>query len=85
MTDAYGWRIAVGFLAVMILGVVLPLAFVSMRSRPADLGIEPYGIGKAGVVPSKDTRYTPIGQAVRTADFWLLCSTFFVCGLRRWG
>jgi sugar phosphate permease len=80
LTDEYGWRTAVGFLAVMILGVVLPLAFVFMRSRPKDLGIEPYGVGKAGVVPSNDTRYTPIGQAVRTADFWLLCSTFFVCG-----
>jgi len=80
LTDAYGWRTAVGFLAVMILGVVLPLAFVFMRSRPTDLGIEPYGVGKAGVVASKDTRYTPIGQAVRTTDFWLLCSTFFVCG-----
>lgn len=80
LTDEYGWRTAVGFLAVMILGVVLPLAFMFMRSRPKDLGIEPYGVGKAGVVPSNDTRYTPIGQAVRTADFWLLCSTFFVCG-----
>jgi sugar phosphate permease len=80
MTSEFGWRTAVQFLATMILAVVLPLAFLLMRSRPRDVGLQPYGVGKAGVIVSNDTRYTPIGRAVRTADFWLLCSTFFVCG-----
>jgi predicted MFS family arabinose efflux permease len=80
LTSQFGWRTAVGFLAAMILGVVLPLAFLFMRSRPHDLGLEPYGVGKKGVVLSNDTRFTTIGQAARTTDFWLLCSTFFVCG-----
>jgi sugar phosphate permease len=80
ITATWGWRTSVSFLAVMILAVVLPMAFLFMRSRPRDLGLEPYGIGKKGVVASNDTRYTPISQAMRTGDFWLLCSTFFVCG-----
>jgi predicted MFS family arabinose efflux permease len=80
VTAQWGWRASVGVLAVLVLGIILPLAFTFMRSRPRDVGIEPYGVGKAGVVAVTDDRYTPVREAVRTGDFWLLCSTFFVCG-----
>ena len=80
ITATWGWRTSLSFLGAMLLGVILPAVFVLMRSRPRDVGLEPYGIGMNGVVASTDTRVTPISKALRTADFWLLSSTFFVCG-----
>lgn len=80
ITSAWGWRSAVGLMAVLLLGVVLPLVVILMRSRPRDLGLAPYGqaAGRAGAVA--DSRVTPISQAIKTGDFWLLSGTFFVCG-----
>jgi sugar phosphate permease len=80
ITAAFGWRVSIGVVAVLVLAVVLPFALVFMRSRPRDVGIEPYGVGQRGVAAVTDDRYTPLREAVRTGDFWLLCCTFFVCG-----
>ena len=80
ITATWDWRTALTVLATLMLAVVLPLAFLLMRSRPHDVGLEPYGAGSAGAAARADTRVTPISQAVRTGDFWLLASTFFVCG-----
>ena len=80
ITATWDWRTALACLGVLILAVILPLAFLLMRSRPQDLGLQPYGAA-AGHRPSPaDNRVTPISQALRTGDFWLLSSTFFVCG-----
>ncbi|HEX5142204.1 MAG TPA: MFS transporter, partial [Dehalococcoidia bacterium] len=81
VTSEWGWRTALGLMATLLLGLALPIAFFLMRSRPKDVGLEPYGATAATVVAAaQDTRVTPISQAVRTVDFWLLASTFFVCG-----
>jgi predicted MFS family arabinose efflux permease len=42
--------------------------------------LQPYGSAGSVARAAADTRVTPISQAIRTADFWLLTSTFFVCG-----
>jgi sugar phosphate permease len=80
ITATWDWRSAVGFLAVVVLAVILPLAYLLMRSRPQDVGLQPYGAGSARAAAAADTRVTPMSKALRTGDFWLLASTFFVCG-----
>jgi sugar phosphate permease len=81
VTSEWGWRTALGLMATLLLGLALPIAFFLMRSRPKDVGLEPFGATTATVVAAaQDIRVTPISQAVRTVDFWLLASTFFVCG-----
>jgi predicted MFS family arabinose efflux permease len=52
-----------------------------MKARPKDIGLEPYGAEATTTAQAAvDTRITPITQAARTRDFWILASTFFVCG-----
>jgi sugar phosphate permease len=80
VTATWGWRSAVGLMAVLLLGVVLPLVFLLMRSRPRDVGLDPYGQATTRGGASGDARTTSMGQAIRTSDFWLLSATFFVCG-----
>jgi predicted MFS family arabinose efflux permease len=80
ITSIWGWRSAIGFLALLVLGVMLPLAFALMRSRPRDLGLRPYGAGSGPLTLAEHTHTTPMSQAMRTGDFWLLSATFFVCG-----
>ena len=80
VTSEWGWRSAVGLMASLLLAVLLPLVWIFMRSRPSDLGLQPYGAGVSTTIRLLDTRLTPISQALRTGDFWLLSCTFFVCG-----
>ena len=81
ITAEWGWRTALGFMATLLLGLVLPAAFLLMRSRPKDVGLEPLGATEASLAAAKqDIPVTPMSQVVRTLDFWLLSSTFFVCG-----
>jgi MFS family permease len=82
ITATWDWRTALGFMATLMIVLVLPLAFLLMRSRPREVGLEVYGAGgrDGRPPPIPDTRVTPISKAIRTGDFWLLSSTFFVCG-----
>jgi predicted MFS family arabinose efflux permease len=80
VTATWGWRSAIGLMAVLLGAVALPLVFALMRSRPRDLGLLPYGASASTVSRAIDSRITPISSALRTGDFWLLSSTFFVCG-----
>lgn len=80
VTSEFGWRAALALLAVVMLAVILPLTFLLMRSRPADLGLQTYGMRADAPRVALDETLVPMRQALRTADFWLLSSTFFVCG-----
>jgi len=69
--------LVMGAVAIMI----VPIALL-MRDRPDDVGAQP--LGEAAVVTAdvraEDLRSTPLRQAMRTRDFWLLAGSFFVCG-----
>jgi MFS family permease len=80
VTHNWGWRAAVGLMAFLLIVVILPLVFVVIRSRPRDVGLQMYGAGAGIGTRLMDSRMTPISEALRTRDFWLLSSTFFVCG-----
>jgi sugar phosphate permease len=80
VVDVWGWRQAVGLMALIASVVVLPLAVVFLRSRPADVGLAAYG-SRPGQVPlASDERLVPMKEALRTADFWLIALSFGVCG-----
>lgn len=92
--DAHGWRVACLGIAMLTLGVILPLNLLFQRKRPEDMGLQPDG--KSGST-STDTRGSSDGivdqawvstdwtlrRAMKTARFWWIGSAFF-CGLFVW-
>lgn len=76
----WGWRGAVAGMALLLAGLVLPLAALAFRNRPADVGLQPYGTSAATLAAPADTRITPLRDALRVREFWLLASSFFICG-----
>ena len=84
-----GWRM--GSMALILVAVILvPIIFFLMRDDPAEVGLEPYGAGdptavKTGGAASlrgmRSANATITAREVVThPTFWLLASSFFVCG-----
>ena len=57
LTEAYGWRMALAFVVAMLLvaGVV---ALLTLRDRPADVGLAPFGECAIQAAPKQDLRLT---------------------------
>ncbi len=80
LSDAAGWRAAIVLLAVACAVMIVPVAFL-LRDRPEDSGLLPFGQNPDTVAESAESlRTTPLAQAARTRDFWLLAGSFFICG-----
>jgi sugar phosphate permease len=82
-----GWRATVALVAVGA-AVMIPVVFLWMRNRPADVGLRPYGESGAAPIAVIAARGNPVvttlrvlATGMRSADFWLLSATFFICGL----
>jgi len=81
LSVSVGWRAAIGLLIAACVAVLVPVA-VFMRDRPADAGTTAFGEGVtvSAAERADDERRTPLRDAVRTMDFWLLAGSFFICG-----
>jgi MFS family permease len=82
----FGWRYAALAVAAVAILFVFPLVAIFVRDRPQAVGLEPYGATEPVPVPERTAR--PFRTAVdglligaRSGTFWLLVSTFFICGL----
>jgi predicted MFS family arabinose efflux permease len=85
LVESRGWR-ASSFTVAGVLVLVIPIVFLAMRERPADLGLLPYGASPDDP-PLATPRVNPLANALgalrraaRQRDFWLLAGSFFVCG-----
>jgi MFS family permease len=74
-----GWRVGAVLLAGLCALLIVPV-LLWIRNDPADVGERPYGApdGEIAHVPPPEPRI--MRRAIRTADFWFLAGTFFVCG-----
>jgi MFS family permease len=81
LTVTMGWRAAIVLLLAAAAIAIVPLAIL-MRDRPSDVGQRAVGEGETLTAAEKadDARRTPLRQAVRRREFWLLALSFFVCG-----
>ncbi|BAY07072.1 MFS transporter [Calothrix sp. NIES-2098] len=85
VVERLGWRTATLALAGIAL-VVTPAIALFMRDRPAEVGLRPFGdySETVEVIPPKVNSITStlskIWQGFKSRDFWLLCSSFFICG-----
>jgi MFS family permease len=85
LTIYYGWRQSFFWLGLGLLVLILPVAFKLVRNNPEDEGLRPYGASgpvqtAAQVAAAQQAGRVSLSEAAQTANFWLLMSTFFVCG-----
>jgi predicted MFS family arabinose efflux permease len=81
----FDWRYAALLVAVVALGLVLPLVLLLMRDRPGDVGARPYGAGPGWQEPPPapaglGAALTGLRAGAGSRTFWVLAATFFVCG-----
>jgi len=78
-----GWRWASLTVAAAIV-VVLPLVFIFLRDKPADVGLSAYGAREADAPAATGNPFATAIQGLRLAvgsgSFWLLAGSFFICG-----
>lgn len=87
LTEAYGWRVALGYVGVAIALVALAV-FLLMRNHPADLDLPAYGDDKAEPPAARTASMaqmlvSPLKVLVEVSSswtFWVLFLTFFICG-----
>lgn len=87
VTDAIGWRAALT-IVVVVLGAAAAMIFLLMRDHPADLGLARYGETDITPAPPQASSlgallFQPLralGEVSRSATFWVLFGTFFICG-----
>jgi MFS family permease len=91
LTSAFGWRYAVAAVALVALGLVLPVGSLLIRDRPADLGVRALGASEddAAPPPGGNPFLAALGDgllyAASSRTFWLLSATFFICGATTYG
>jgi predicted MFS family arabinose efflux permease len=85
LVEHHGWRAATLVVAAAAL-LVVPAAALFMRDDPGRLGLRPYGLPADSPVPAISRR-NPFAEAMsalrdglRSRDFYILASSFFVCG-----
>jgi sugar phosphate permease len=88
ITEHWGWRAALMPPVVGLL-IVAVLAALFLRDRPSDLGLSPYGGSEAPLptttapqsAPALGRAFTVLADVSGEPVFWILFSTFFICGL----
>ncbi|MBX4876713.1 MFS transporter [Rhizobium bangladeshense] len=87
LTERYGWRATVFFVCAMIMAAAL-LVLLFMRDRPSDVNLPSLGETHVAPAPPRTTLgaalmtpITTLREISTTSTFWILFSTFFICGL----
>ena len=85
IVESVGWRVAVGLVAVVALGVAV-LVLLFMRDDPREMGLRAYGAA-SDTPPAAPVHGNPFRLAIQTLlqasgvrDFWLLAGSFAICG-----
>ena len=90
LIGAYGWRTAFIVLAAVCFVVSFPITVAVFRSRPSDIGLEPYGVGDTGDSAAASSRAgdaSPVdvevgwGRVRVHPSFWMLVAGFMVMGV----
>jgi sugar phosphate permease len=72
LTDAYGWRIALALVCVM-LGVAAFAVLMVMRDRPSDVGLRPFGDEGTEPLPCSGSCSPPSSSAAPRPTAWSRC------------
>ena len=86
LAEIHGWKsisITVSLAAI----AVVPIIFLFLREKPADIGLLPYGAPPEwqppapSQIPAGKLAIVTLKEASKKRDFWFLTGSFFVCGL----
>ena len=80
LIDAVGWRQTYLILGAGILLFVVPACFFIIRTRPADMGLSPYGESREEEHPKAEEGLTA-RSARRTAQYWAMSVLGLVNGM----
>ncbi|GAB2929959.1 MFS transporter [Rhodococcus aerolatus] len=75
-----GWRETWAVEGLLVWAVVLPVALLGLRDRPADLGQHPDGVVATAADTARDAAGATRAQALRTPFFWVVVSGVAVSG-----
>ena len=82
LISAYGWRVAFGFLGLLVWIVCVPACLVAMRN-PDTAKIRTHEGGESDLSassnPGDEAHEFTLMEAIRTAPFWILFSVFALC------
>lgn len=76
----YGWRTAFAVLGLMILAVVLPVILFVVRTRPSEVGLEPYRNGASEQDINDESWGVGIRGAFSSRVFWQIAAIMFIIG-----
>ncbi len=79
LIEASDWRSAFQTIALLAFAPPLAVVLTVVRDRPSDLGLEPYGTGRAVATPP--TVGMTLAEAARTRSFWALMAAVFLGGM----
>jgi len=84
LTLTIGWRQSYIWLGLGLAVLILPLGAALLRNDPRDQGLEPYGatpaVRASGAEPASATARVSLSEAMQVPAFWLLVSSYFICG-----
>jgi sugar phosphate permease len=88
LTQDHGWRSALIFVVAMLI-VAGAVALLTLRDRPADVGLAPFGSRAIQPAPAQNLAFgamlasplRALAEARTSRTFWVLFATFYVCGL----
>jgi len=81
----HGWKPVV-FCVALVMALLVPLVFFLLPEEPSDIGAAPFGADADHPIEPRDRSnplkkaFSALGEGARSRDFWLLATTFFVCG-----
>lgn len=75
-----GWRASIIFIVVLLGILVLPALWLFMRNAPEELELLPYGATEA-IASKQGPDSKPMRKVVKSRQFWLLATSFAICGL----
>lgn len=85
LTLTLGWRSSFLWLGVGLLVLIVPIGAWLIRNTPEERGVRAFGAEgpvqtAAQAAATRQAGRVSVSEAVQTLPFWLLMSTFFVCG-----
>lgn len=77
----YSWRAAFVMAGVEVLAIVFPIIYLMIRTRPSDVGLEPYRDANDETEVAKETWGVNEREAFAMPAFWLISAIMLIGGL----